>query len=164
MATNPPPIAFDLDRDTLIHFADDLAAAPISVDSSFWTHGTQELAELAEGRVMCVSDYSATWSWWERHPVGDELVLVLSGEVDFLVKTGSGLNSVTMGPGQAAVVPAGAWHRAIISVHCRLLFVTPTPARTELREVTPEDVAPGVTASPRGSSRPRESSNVRGTR
>src|ERR1700689_3947125 len=101
MGTNPPPIAVDLGRDRLIHFADDLAVEPISADSSFWTHGASQRTEFAEGRVMCVSDYKATWSWWERHPVGDELVLVLAGEVDFLIKTDCWLQSVTMGPGQA---------------------------------------------------------------
>jgi quercetin dioxygenase-like cupin family protein len=142
MDPDASPIAVDLDRDTLIHFADDLGAAPISVDSSFWTHGTPERAEFAEGRVMCVSDYTATWSWWERHPVGDELVLVLSGGVEFLLKTDSWLQSVAMEPGQAAVVPAGVWHRAVIPIASRMLFVTPTPARTELRQVAPAEVDP----------------------
>jgi mannose-6-phosphate isomerase-like protein (cupin superfamily) len=165
MATNPPPIAVDLDRDTLIHLTDDLAVAPISVDSSFWTHGTPERTEFAEGRVVCVSDYTATWLWWERHPVGDELVLVLSGEVDFLIKTGSGLHSVTMGAGHAAVVPAGAWHRAVIPLHARLLFVTPTPARTEIREVTTaEEVDPGILTVPRRASRPPDTRSARGAR
>jgi mannose-6-phosphate isomerase-like protein (cupin superfamily) len=160
MGTNPPPIAVDLGRDTLIHLAEDLGAGPISVDPSFWTHGAPERAEFAEGRFICVSDYSDTWSWWERHPVGDELVLVLSGGVDFLIRTDDWLQSVTMGPGQAAIVPAGTWHRAVVPIPSRLLFVTPRPARTERREVTPEEADPGVLASLRGRSRPRGSRNM----
>ena len=139
MHTRQMTAPLELGRDNVIHFGDDLAAAPVPIDPSFWTHEGPGQPELAVGRILGVSDYTATGSWWERHPVGDELVFLLSGQVDFLLSDDNCLETVVLAPGQAAVVPAGTWHRAVIRVPSRLLFVTPTPARTELRDVTPSE-------------------------
>jgi mannose-6-phosphate isomerase-like protein (cupin superfamily) len=126
----------DLGRDTLVHLADDLSTTPLSVDASFWEHIGAAKPELASGRILCVSDYADTWTWWEVHPDGDELVLLLSGGVDVVLESGSDSHSVALLPGQATIVPAGTWHRVVVRTACRMLFVTPTPARTQVRPHT----------------------------
>jgi len=128
----------DLGRETVIHLDDDLGATPFAVDSSFWTHSVAARRELSEGRVLLVSDYTTTWSWWERHPVGEELAFLISGDVELFLDDDAGQRGVALRPGQAVIVPEGAWHRLGVRCPSRLLFVTPTPARTQLREVAPD--------------------------
>jgi len=135
----PTPIALDLGRDTVVHLNGDLAATPLAVDPSFWTHSAANRHELTQGRILSAFDYTTTWSWWERHPVGDELLFLISGDVDFHLDDAAGPRMVPLRPGQAAIVPEGAWHRAVVRCASRLLFVTPTPARTEHRVVTPDE-------------------------
>jgi quercetin dioxygenase-like cupin family protein len=121
-----------LGREMIVHLPLDLGLGLLPVDDSYWSH-LSEQDELTEGRVLTVFDYEETWSWWERHPVGDELVYVLEGEIDLHLDDGVSIRVLRIRRGESAIVPTGAWHRAIVPVPSRLLFVTPTPARTEHR-------------------------------
>jgi uncharacterized cupin superfamily protein len=116
-----------------MHLGADLEITPLALTPDFWAHNASLKRELAEGRILSVFDYTDTWSYWERHPVGDELVYLLAGEVDILLDDGQQTRSVGLRPGEAAIVPEGTWHRAVIHAPSRLLFVTPTPHRTEQR-------------------------------
>jgi mannose-6-phosphate isomerase-like protein (cupin superfamily) len=131
----PSPIALDIGRDTLVHFSDTLATATFTVEPSFWDHTGAAQPELAEGRVLCVADYTETWTGVEVHPVGDELVMLLSGDVDLVLERDSECHTLPLRPGQAAIVPAGTWHRVVVRGPSRMLFVTPTPAGTQVRPV-----------------------------
>jgi mannose-6-phosphate isomerase-like protein (cupin superfamily) len=126
--------AFTLDRDTVLHLAPDQSASTVPVDENYWAH-RKESMELREGRIMSVFTYEASWTWWERHPVGSEFVLVLSGAVVFHLQhgDGSGGRSVALDEGQCLLVPEGEWHRAGLTTPTTLLFVTPSPALTQHR-------------------------------
>ena len=87
--------------------------------------------ELMSGRLVTVFAYAADWDFRERHPDGDELVVVLQGEIDLVLDQGAGEHAVRVGQGRASVIPAGAWHRIAVHEPATLLFVTPVPARTE---------------------------------
>ena len=83
--------------------------------------------------MLSVFDYDKTWAWWERHPVGDELLYLLEGEISFHLDDGVSTEVVHVCAGESTIVPANVWHRAEVPTPSRLLFVTPTPARTEHR-------------------------------
>ena len=121
-----------LGRRTIVHLKPELGLSLLHIDDAYWSH-TSERLEMAEGRVLSVFDYDTTWTWWERHPIGDELLYVLFGEMDLHLDDGVTTSVQRLRKGESAIVPAGAWHRAIVPVPSRLLFVTPTPARTEHR-------------------------------
>lgn len=123
---------FTLDRSRIVLLAADLGLRPLGIDPSFWATVAQR-PELDDGRVLSVFDYQGDWTWWERHPLGDELVYVLSGEVEFLLDDGDRKWSVELSPGTAAIVARGTWHSARVPKPSTVLFVTPTPARTEHR-------------------------------
>lgn len=133
----PKPVA--LGRDAVIHLGTQLDIATLAVTAAFWTHDPSNSPQLAQGRILCVNDYTTTWAYWERHPDGDELVYVLSGNVEFVLDNDQQRHTATLCAGQAAIVPAGTWHRALIHAPVQILFVTPTPARTEQRPATPDD-------------------------
>jgi mannose-6-phosphate isomerase-like protein (cupin superfamily) len=125
----------EIGRHTVVHLAQDLSVSPVQIGPSFWNHDGDSIPAMSDGRILCVSDYSATWTWWERHPTGDELVYLISGDAEFLMETDSGSSAVALQPGHATVVPTGAWHRAVVRSPSRLLFVTPAPVHTEVRQV-----------------------------
>jgi len=127
---------FTLDRRTVLHLAPDQSASTVPVDENYWAH-RQAASELREGRILSVFTYEASWSWWERHPVGFEFVLVLSGAVVFHLQDddGSPRRSVALGEGEGLLVGEGIWHQAGLTAPTTLLFVTPSPALTQHRAV-----------------------------
>jgi mannose-6-phosphate isomerase-like protein (cupin superfamily) len=116
-----------------LHLASDLKISTVAVDDAYWQHRAGN-PDLRDGRLLSIFEYDTTWTWWERHPVGEELVLVLSGHVVFQMEDAFGPRDLSLHQGESTLVPQGAWHRAVVVDPVRLLFVTPTPARTELRQ------------------------------
>jgi mannose-6-phosphate isomerase-like protein (cupin superfamily) len=132
--TTPPGAApFVLDRRTVLHVAPDQSLSTVSVDEETWTRA-DAVAELRGGRIVAVFDYRSSWTRWERHPVGDELVLVLAGAAVFHLGHAAGDRTVELGAGDCLLVPPMVWHRAEVTGPTSMLFVTPTPARTEHRD------------------------------
>lgn len=66
------------------------------------------------------------------HPEGDELLYLLSGEIDVLLEESAGDRVVRLRGGEGCLVPRGVWHRLILKEPSDLLFVTP-PRGTRLR-------------------------------
>lgn len=62
---------------------------------------------------------------WERHPDGDELILVLEGGGEITVLTESGPVRSQLAPGRLFVCPKGLWHRAHADPAMTALYVTP---------------------------------------
>ena len=130
--TQHPPV--ELGRAAAIHLDADLHITTLALGPEFWSHRADN-PQLAVGRVLSVFEYVETWNYWERHPDGDELVYLLAGAVELLLEHDGASAAVALRAGEAAIVPAGAWHRAAIHAPSQLLFVTPTPQRTEQRPV-----------------------------
>jgi quercetin dioxygenase-like cupin family protein len=61
---------------------------------------------------------------WERHPAGEELVVVMSGAIDFILEEPAGERTVRVSAGQAILVPTGVWHRGVVIEPGKALFVT----------------------------------------
>ena len=77
---------------------------------------------------VLVSTYAfdADWPSWERHPAGDEIVCLLSGNVHMVLERDGGEEVVHLHqPGTYVVVPKGTWHTARTAMPTRMLFVTP---------------------------------------
>jgi mannose-6-phosphate isomerase-like protein (cupin superfamily) len=120
--------AFDLSS-TFVHLG--LGARAVPLPDFAWTpeYMGRYRAEFAgdgvEGRLVCVVSQDATWDGWERHPAGEELVLLLSGRVDVIQDTEGGRNLVALHPGEALINPAGVWHTAVVHEPGQALFITP---------------------------------------
>ena len=79
----------------------------------------------ADGRLVCVLAQDKTWNSWERHPAGEEVVILLSGRVDLVQELDGGEHVVEMRPGQAVINPPGVWHTARVHEPGVGLFITP---------------------------------------
>ena len=85
--------AFTLDS-TYIHLRPDESALAMEGGAAFW-QGIEERHDLDQGRLMGSTDQKADWDHWERHPAGDEILTLLSGEMVIVLDTDGGEQRAT---------------------------------------------------------------------
>jgi uncharacterized cupin superfamily protein len=123
-----PSDAFDLSK-TYVHLRADATAVAIEdfrFEPEFLAAYEQRFAsDRGEGRLVMIGDQDTTWTMWERHPAGDELVVLLEGHVDLIQEIDGEERVVSLHAGQAAINPPGVWHTAHVHEPGRALFITP---------------------------------------
>jgi mannose-6-phosphate isomerase-like protein (cupin superfamily) len=117
---------FDLST-TYIHLG--LGATATALPNFDWAsiddYGRRFAADGDEGRLVILDRQAATWTSWERHPAGEEVVVLLSGRVDLIQEIDGVERRVELHPGQAVVNRAGVWHTADVHEPGDALFITP---------------------------------------
>jgi hypothetical protein len=121
--------AFDLSS-THIHLG--LGSRAIPLPDFQWTPEylgamTERFAgDGPEGRLVMMGRSEASWDSWERHPAGQEVVVLLSGSIDLVQREPDGRERrIPMAPGQAVINPVGVWHTADVHAPADALFITP---------------------------------------
>ena len=128
--------AFDLSR-TFVHLGVGATATPLRDDFD-WSpacladYQQRFAADGDEGRLVCILAQDTTWGTWERHPAGEEVVVLLSGRVDLVQEIDGAERVIPLETGMAVVNPPGVWHRAVVHQPGRALFITPGRG-TEMR-------------------------------
>jgi len=129
MSTGP----FDLSK-TPIHLGSAADAAPIpgfSFDpSSFESYVADHTSPAAPGRLVMVESSPVTWTTWEMHPEGDEVVVVLEGRGEFIQQIDGEEQRIRVEPGSTLINPQGVWHTADVEAPIRALYITPCPGTT----------------------------------
>ena len=82
-------------------------------------------ADGDEGRLVTLGHSTESWATWERHPAGEEVVVLLSGRIDLIQRTDTGERRIALRPGQAVINPPGVWHTADVHEPGDALFITP---------------------------------------
>lgn len=120
--------AFDLSQ-TFIHLGPGVRATPFP--DFAWSpeylagYADATAGDGDEGRLVCIVEQAATWDTWERHPAGEEVVVLLSGRVDLVQEVDGVETVIALHPGQATVNPPNVWHTARVLAPGRALFITP---------------------------------------
>lgn len=111
---------------TFIVMQPDQSAVPVEVSPTVYEE-LDRTFEGFKGRVLISShSFDADWETWERHPAGDEVVCLLSGDVEMVLDRGGVEEATRLNePGTYVVVPKGTWHTARTRVPTTMLFVTP---------------------------------------
>ncbi|NMH59538.1 cupin domain-containing protein [Alteromonas ponticola] len=77
-------------------------------------------------KLISTFEFDKDWSNWEKHPHGDEIVVLLSGSVTLIIERDSCQQTVQLDyAGTFAVVPRDSWHTATTNTLSKLLFITP---------------------------------------
>lgn len=98
-------------------------------DSGLYERLDRNYEEFAGHELISCYEFEADWESWESHPHGDEVVILLSGEVSMVFRTASGDSTVELcRQGQYVLVPQGVWHTAKTKTRSKLLFITPGQA------------------------------------
>lgn len=88
-------------------------------------YAARTAADGNEGRLVTMYRFTENWTSWEMHPSGDEVVVCVSGEMTLHQEMADGSTAtVTIGPGDYAINPPGAWHTADIAGEAVALFIT----------------------------------------
>jgi mannose-6-phosphate isomerase-like protein (cupin superfamily) len=127
---------------TYLHVKDGGHTDAIPVTDSFW----QALAsgaypQLDQGRLMSAFTFSEPWPTWERHPSGEELVMLISGAATIVLEESGREHALPLSePGAYVLVPQNVWHTARTTVPTTMLFLTPGMG-TEHRPVSGEQLS-----------------------
>jgi mannose-6-phosphate isomerase-like protein (cupin superfamily) len=116
--------AIDLKR-TYLHFTQAHGIETYEAGDGFWADLMSEQLRLSGRLVGCVHMQEGQLDHWERHPAGDELLLLLSGALTIVLEVGGGEREVILTAGGAFVVPQGVWHTFRIAEASDLVFATP---------------------------------------
>jgi mannose-6-phosphate isomerase-like protein (cupin superfamily) len=122
------PEAFDLST-TYVHLG--LGATATPLPDFEWSPSYLEgyerrfTSDGIDGRLVVISAQVDTWDRWERHPAGEEVVVLLSGRIDLVQQLDGAEVTTPMRPGEAIINPTGVWHRTIVHEPGTALFITP---------------------------------------
>lgn len=114
-----------IQRDFIV-LSPDKKASVEPADATLYNRLDKKYNSFIGHELISSYEFESDWSSWEVHPHGDEIVLLISGEVEFLLGNESGEARVTLREqGQYLVVPKGIWHTAKTKCKSKLLFITP---------------------------------------
>jgi mannose-6-phosphate isomerase-like protein (cupin superfamily) len=111
---------------TYVQLRNDGVARLLPVTDSFWPDlAAGNRPDVNPGRLVSMFDFAEDWRNWERHPAGDELVILLSGSAEMLMEQEQGILRKQLGnAGDYVLVPKNTWH-TVHTRRCAMLFVTP---------------------------------------
>lgn len=78
-----------------------------------------------DGRMVMMFHMAGEWKNWERHPLGDEVVIVCTGTHRFVQEIGGAEQVSDLRPGEAIINPAGVWHTADSGEGGWIVTITP---------------------------------------
>jgi len=120
--------AFDLST-THVHLG--RGSTAVEVPDFEWTgeflarYQAEFATDGTEGRLVMIGASRTSWTSWERHPAGDELVCLIDGRITLIQDIGGSERHIALEPGQAAINARGVWHTTDVHEPGSVLFVTP---------------------------------------
>lgn len=109
--------------DTYVHLSDGAEVTPFPGGDTYW-QTLEAPVDVDQGRLLCVCPQRASWLVWERHPVGEEVIVLLNGRVDLVLELPEGEKVVSLLPHETVIVPRNVWHRAVVHEPGDALFIT----------------------------------------
>jgi quercetin dioxygenase-like cupin family protein len=91
----------------------------------YMAYGERTGGDGAEGRLVSAHRFTESWTSWEMHPLGDEVVICTEGQMTLHQEHADGTKtSVTINTGDYVINPPGTWHTADVEGTATALFIT----------------------------------------
>jgi mannose-6-phosphate isomerase-like protein (cupin superfamily) len=120
--------------DTFAVMSDAFDVDTLRVTDSIYAQLDERYNGFSGHLLIACHRFDSDWPTWEVHPKGDEIVCLLSGCAEMLLRTPEGDVTRRLDtPGEFVVVPRGSWHTTHVSEPTSMLFITPGEG-TENRE------------------------------
>lgn len=113
-------------KDEVVVIGEGFSVAAEFGGAEFWSALMEgKRPDVEAGWLVTAGIHEGTWPHWEMHPEGEELVVLLSGNVTLVLDRDGVTSEHTLDrPGQLVIVPRGTWHHARTESSAHLLFVT----------------------------------------
>ncbi len=92
--------------------------------SWYEAYGKRHGDDGAEGRLVAMHTFSESWTSWEMHPEGAEVVLCTRGTITLVQAVDGEERRTQLTEGQYAINPPGVWHTADVEDEATALFIT----------------------------------------
>jgi len=99
----------------------------------FWSLSGEDLDKIGENWLITEFHFEEDWKSWEMHPHGEEIVYLLSGEMDLILEKDGNLQTIELRGKGSVIIPRGTWHTAKVFAPCNMLIITHGKG-TEIRE------------------------------
>ncbi len=100
-------------------------AQPEFTDMSWYAeYGQRNAQDGKEGRLMSMYSFAESWSEWEMHPSGAEVVICTAGKMTLLQEIDGATQKTELNPGEYAINPPGVWHTVDLTEPATAIFVT----------------------------------------
>ena len=111
---------------TYLRLRPDCSVEKLAVNADFWPRLIRgDLGDFRHEYLVTTARYDTDWDSWERHPNGDEIVLLLEGSVTMVLETQAGNTGIALRhAGDFAIVPRDPWHTAQVAQPSLMLFIT----------------------------------------
>lgn len=114
-----------IERDFIV-LSPDKEAFIEHADSSLYKRIDEKYNGFKGHDLVSCYEFESNWDSWEIHPHGDEIVMLMYGDITFILKLDSGESEISLvNQGQFLIVPKGVWHTAKTKVKSKVLFITP---------------------------------------
>lgn len=88
-------------------------------------YGARHAGDGAEGRLVSQYTFTESWTSWEMHPAGDEVVICTAGHIVLVQEhPDGGRRETPLGPAEYAINPRGVWHTADVAESATAIFIT----------------------------------------
>ncbi len=119
------PKVHQLDKEFVVLNAAKDASVELA-DEGLYERIEQNYAGFAGCELIACHHFEQDWPSWEKHPEGDEVVVLLAGAVTFIVELPERQQEVSLTElGSYVIVPKNCWHTAKINKPTTMLFITP---------------------------------------
>ena len=106
---------------TFLHLGVTEAVTALPVGPDFWANMPPI---LSSGRMVSLLKYDVDWQVWERHPLGDEVIIQFSGRMRVHLNLLDGETVVDLLAGRYVIVPKNIWHTADVSEPSSAIYIT----------------------------------------
>jgi mannose-6-phosphate isomerase-like protein (cupin superfamily) len=112
--------------DTFSVIKPDQSVETIEVSPTIYQQLDENFNQFKGHQLVSLYEFNEDWNAWEIHPKGDEIVVLLSGEITFILDIDGEHKEVELSKqGEYVIVPKDTWHTAKTNTPTKALFITP---------------------------------------